>query len=116
VDQDARVGVGHDADQLVRGQPPIQRHCDRAKIRAGAQHLENAGVVPGQHGDAISLTQAVPLLQRPGQGAHALRQLVVVRLSAAVQFDQSNSVGCSLCVVRDPRDDCWPIGLTVDRS
>ena len=53
-DQHLRGAIGQDRAQFGIGQPPVQRHENRAGPPAGELHVEDIGAVRGQHGDAVA--------------------------------------------------------------
>ena len=71
-----------------RRRPPRTRACRCARAQRPAPRPD-----------------AVPVLQRPGEGPHPCGEFAVARLTTPVQVDQRDTVGDALRVMVDPGDD-----------
>jgi hypothetical protein len=75
VDEQPWTAVTADELQLGDRQPPVQRHEDGAELGAGELHLEEVGVVVGEHRDPVLVADAELGGQHPGQAQRSLVEL-----------------------------------------
>ena len=67
-------GVGEYVPQFRSGQPPVERHHDRADAHAGERQLEDARVVLGDEAHSVAASDAA-IEQHAGEAAHPVVEL-----------------------------------------
>ena len=61
----AGLGVVEDVAQLRRGEPPVDRHGDRAEVVGGEDRLQELGAVVREEPDDVARADATRAAARP---------------------------------------------------
>jgi hypothetical protein len=95
-------GVTKDEFEFRNGQPPIEWAEDRADLPAAKLHVEEVGVVPGEHGDSVAEANTVHVTQKGCQSAATVVHLDVRESTVGAQVDRRQLVRTSPGVVSNP--------------